>query len=604
MKNQSIRKVPGGTRNAVLGLLVAAGVVACGGSSSSAPPAPPPPPPPPPAALAIAGVVTDGPVSGGTLFVFSAEQVLPALASIDPAGDRLAALNAAASVASVARDPADGDQFSLSVPGDFANEPLFFVFDNTGADDEAFSDSPPNLESVAMAGAAGSSQRVNVSLQTTLIARQVRAMLDPDNDGTNIDDTAIAAAIGDAINNVLAGVSQDSLGRDLYPVDFDPVSHPDDDEVHRASAVLGALLRSTAFIASASFDELLEAMAADTTDGDLDGNIPANLQPTPELEALAQAVADLEAAGSDEDISMYAVGPCSSAAVSLQQACSVDLLDDLFEFAAVCNDIADNDDRAACLQNGSVDLAEKEEECDAVFEARLSLCEDLADAAHEPMFGPAFAGNFVDPLEIGNTVVPNPWFPLVTGNRWEYAGIDESIDVEVTGETKLIDGVTCVVVVDIATAEGVVVEITRDWYAQDVAGNVWYCGEIARNFEVFDGDNPETPELVDIDGSWKAGRDGAEPGILLPFAPQPDDVIRQEVAYGEAEDVIRIDSVTASETSPGGSCNSTCLKTTDFTPLDPDVEENKYYLPGTGLIVEIDVETGDRVELIEFTSAP
>jgi hypothetical protein len=136
-----------------------------------------------------------------------------------------------------------------------------------------------------------------------------------------------------------------------------------------------------------------------------------------------------------------------------------------------------------------------------------------------------------------------------------------------------------------------------------VEGNVWYCGEIARNFEVFDADDPETPELVDIDGSWKAGRDGSEPGILLPFDPQPGIVIRQEVAYGEAEDVIRVESVTATENSPGGSCAGDCLMTTDFTPLEPDVEENKFYAPGIGLIVEIDVETGDRVELAEFTSA-
>ena len=44
--------------------------------------------------------------------------------------------------------------------------------------------------------------------------------------------------------------------------------------------------------------------------------------------------------------------------------------------------------------------------------------------------------------------------------------------------------------------------------------------------------------------------------------------------------------------------------TTDFTPLEPDVEENKFYASGLGLIVEVDVETGNRVELVEFTSVP
>jgi len=53
-----------------------------------------------------------------------------------------------------------------------------------------------------------------------------------------------------------------------------------------------------------------------------------------------------------------------------------------------------------------------------------------------------------------------------------------------------------VVVRDVAMDEGEVVEITDDWYAQDLDGNVWYCGEIAQNFELFEGDEPEVPELV------------------------------------------------------------------------------------------------------------
>jgi hypothetical protein len=288
----------------------------------------------------------------------------------------------------------------------------------------------------------------------------------------------------------------------------------------------------------------------------------------------------------------------------MQQACAVDAVDDLFEGTAICTDIFDAGDRADCMADVEAELAEKEDECDATFDARLQLCEELGDAPHDPAFGAGFAATFVDPLAIGDTVTPNPWLPLVQGNRWVYAGDGESIEVEVTGETKLIDGITCIVVVDTASEDGVVVEITRDWYAQDTAGNVWYCGEIAKNFEVFDGDDPETPELVDIDGSWKSGRDGAEAGMLLPFEPQVGEIIRQEVAYGEAEDVIRIESVTESESAPGGACDGDCLMTTDFTPLEPDVEENKFYAPGIGLIVEVDVETGDRVELAEFFSAP
>lgn len=65
--------------------------------------------------------------------------------------------------------------------------------------------------------------------------------------------------------------------------------------------------------------------------------------------------------------------------------------------------------------------------------------------------------------------------------------------------------------------------------------------------------------------------------------------------------LVEILSVTASETSPGGSCSGNCLMTADTTPLEPDVDEHKVYAPGIGLIVEIDVETGNRVEFVEFT---
>lgn len=554
-----------------------------------------------PATTTVSGVVSDGPVTGGTIFVFAAADVQAALDSVDPQGDRMAALEAATPIASVTRDPADEDQYRFSVPAEFANSAVFLIFDNTDAQDDAFKDTPANLESVVILGAAGAVTRVNISMQTTLISQQVRALLDPDGDGTIIDDAAIRTAIDEATTNVLAAFATDSLGRDLNPEDFDPVMHDNDEEVHAASSAIGLLLRAVANVEDASFDEVIAAIAADIADGLLDGVIPVSLAPTPEMEALAAAVSDVASVGSDEEISMFAVGPCSSAAVSMMRACSVDVADDYFEGTGICMDIADDADRADCRADVELETAEADDECGEFFDARLALCETLNDAAHEPTFGEEFAANFVDPLEIGNTVPVNPWFPLVTGNNWLYLGDGETIEVEVTDETKLIDAITCVVVIDTASEDGVAVEITRDWYAQDVGGNVWYCGEISQEFEVFEGDVPQTPELVAIEGSWKAGRDGAEPGILLPFDAQVGDVFRQEVAYGEAEDGVEILSVTADETAPGGACGGACLLTADFTPLEPDVVENKYYVPNIGLIVEVNPDTGERVELQTFT---
>ncbi len=293
---------------------------------------------------------------------------------------------------------------------------------------------------------------------------------------------------------------------------------------------------------------------------------------------------------------------CASSTQSQRLACEFDLRDDFFTVTAQCLDSAVQGE--TCLSDAADEFDEGVGECDDILEARLDLCESLDDVTHDPEFGEDFAVNFVDPLEIGLSIAPNPWFALVTNNRWLYEGARETIEVVVTGDTKLIDGVTCVVVIDTATEDDVVVEVTDDWYAQDLDGNVWYCGEIAQNFEKFYGDETDEPELVDIEGSWKAGRDGSEAGILLPFDPQPGDIFRQEFAQTDAEDAIEIMAIDATEAAPDGACNGNCLLTRDFTPLEPDVTENKFYAPGLGLIVEVDLETGDRVELVEFTSVP
>ena len=290
---------------------------------------------------------------------------------------------------------------------------------------------------------------------------------------------------------------------------------------------------------------------------------------------------------------------CAASTQTQRLACEFDLRDDFYTQSAICLDSAVQDE--TCFSDAAGEFDEGIEECDDILEARLDLCGSLEDATHDPEFGEDFAVNFVDPLEIGLSIAPNPWFALVTNNRWVYEGDGETIEVVVTGDTKLVDGVTCVVVIDTASEDDVVVEVTNDWYAQDLDGNVWYCGEISENFEEFDGDETDEPELVDIEGSWKAGRDGSEAGILLPFDPQPGDIFRQEFAQTDAEDAIEIMAIDATEAAPGGACNGNCLLTRDFTALEPGVAENKYYVPGIGLIVEIDLETGDRVELVEFT---
>lgn len=298
---------------------------------------------------------------------------------------------------------------------------------------------------------------------------------------------------------------------------------------------------------------------------------------------------------------------CSATARSLHLACGYDVKDDYFTSIAACID-SQPSGLEECVTEFDAEVAGASEECSEVFSARLEVCEALGDAPHDPEFGEDHAASFVDPLQIGITVDPNPWFPLVQGNVWIYEGtfdedgeeVTETITVTVTDQVKVIEGITCLVVIDVAEEDGEVVESTADWFAQDVDGNLWYCGEISRNFESFEGDDPEDPELVDIEGSWKSGREDAQAGILFPADPVVGDVIRQELAWTDAEDVIEILSLEGDESTAVASCNGQCLVTRDFSPLEPGVNENKYFVRGIGLILETIPGEDERVELIDF----
>ncbi len=302
---------------------------------------------------------------------------------------------------------------------------------------------------------------------------------------------------------------------------------------------------------------------------------------------------------------------CSASAQSMFLACGFDTKEGYLEGLAICGDTNTQATADACLAALEESQDEDADECGDQLEARLEVCEKLDDAPHVVSFGEEFADNFVNPLLIGGSIDPNPWMPLVQGNVWVYEAsgtdedgeeLEERVTVTVRSDVKLIQGIPCLVVTDVVSEDGEVLEDTDDWFAQDVDGNVWYCGEISKNQEFFEGDEPEIAELVDIEGSWKAGRDGAEAGMLLPFAPVVGRTIKTEVLLGDAEDVIDIESLEGTESAPAASCTGNCLVTLDYTPLSPGEFENKYYAPGVGMIVETKPDSDERLELVEFIS--
>jgi hypothetical protein len=208
-------------------------------------------------------------------------------------------------------------------------------------------------------------------------------------------------------------------------------------------------------------------------------------------------------------------------------------------------------------------------------------------AAELPTFN---ASNFSNP-----TNITNPWFSLPVGREFEYEGETdegmETIEIEITGETKTVLGIKALVYRDIVWVDGEVVEDTRDYLAQDNSGNVWYFGE--------DVDNYEDGKIVDHDGSWLAGVDGAKPGYWMKANPKVGDFYKQEFYAGEAEDEAKVLSVTEKVKIGLGNYKD-CLKIQDIVPGDPVVEYKYYCKQVRGLVLEEKPEDGERIELVEY----
>jgi len=280
---------------------------------------------------------------------------------------------------------------------------------------------------------------------------------------------------------------------------------------------------------------------------------------------------------------------CSRTAKAARTACENDVRDNYWTTVGSCLNTSNAARRSTCIEEARQAQTEAAQKCVAQFDARIDLCEAVGEAPYDPEFVPQ---NFVNPLEIGRSIAPNRFFPLVPGSKWTYRRNTETVIVEVVGEVDKILGVPCTVVRDVVTQDGKTLEDTIDWFAQQVDGTVWYCGELSKEFE--DG------ELVSLHGSWKAGRDLARPGVIMPGAPHVGDVYRQEFALGDAEDAAENRSLSGSATVPAASCVRSCLVTREFTPVEPDLSELKYYAPNIGRILSVDRRTGERLELVRY----
>ena len=185
----------------------------------------------------------------------------------------------------------------------------------------------------------------------------------------------------------------------------------------------------------------------------------------------------------------------------------------------------------------------------------------------------------------------NRYFPLQPGTVSRYRGTDDGDRyherVRVTHRTKRIQGVTTTVVSDVLRrADGSLAEKTRDWYAPDNAGNVWYFGEATATYD-------ERGQLESREGSWRAGVDGAVAGKIMPANPRPTNAYRQEYDPGHAEDQAWIVQRNTHTTVPYGTLHHV-VRSFEWTRLEKKVLSLKLYAPGLGIVREKDMSGGNE----------
>lgn len=197
----------------------------------------------------------------------------------------------------------------------------------------------------------------------------------------------------------------------------------------------------------------------------------------------------------------------------------------------------------------------------------------------------------------------NTFWSLDPGDRSVLVGEEDGEELEVIitvlHQTELISFVTeqgvamtvrARVVEERESEDGELVEVSRNWFARCRETNaVFYFGEEVDLYE--DG------EIVGSEGAWRAGEDGAQPGVIMPGTFLLGSRYFQEIAPGEALDRAEHTAMNLDLDVPAGSFER-CVQVIETTPLEPDDESEKVYCPGVGLVFD------DGVELTEYDPAP
>jgi hypothetical protein len=197
----------------------------------------------------------------------------------------------------------------------------------------------------------------------------------------------------------------------------------------------------------------------------------------------------------------------------------------------------------------------------------------------------------------------NVYFSLNPGDTLVFEGEDEGelLELRITVlsdrewiELETEDGETLSVrtrvIEEREWVDGELSEVSRNFFARcEGTGDVFYFGE--------DVDIYEDGEIVSHDGAWRAGVDGALPGLIMPGTFLLGSRYFQELAPGVALDGAEHVAMELTVETEAGTFED-CVQVVETSPLEPGSESTKVYCPGVGLVQD------DDAVLVEYDVRP
>ncbi len=181
-----------------------------------------------------------------------------------------------------------------------------------------------------------------------------------------------------------------------------------------------------------------------------------------------------------------------------------------------------------------------------------------------------------------NLDIDNPYHPLPVGHQIVLEGTEGGrpvlVRITVLDETETVAGVETRVVEEYEEEGGRLVEISRNFFAQNQNGTVCYFGEEVDDYDA-------NGNVVGHAGGWRADGETNRPGIIMPGSLAVGDAFQTEVAPGIAEDQAKVLAIGETTTVPGGTFDDT-VTLREINPLEGGGGDTKVFAKGIGIVVD------------------